>query len=356
MSRSRPREGREDRVERRRAQPRRPRRPPRRGGRRARPVAGDRVRRRRRRPVAGLRRGADRQRVPRRLRHRGRSRRRRRRRRDRAGHRRLARRRAGRLVARLGADGVRRAGRRRGRGARPGVRVPGDGGQLLGLRCRRWVPAARLPDRGGGGRRLVGDHQARRHRWAGVGRHGHGAADVRGSRAVVPRSRRHHRPDLDPSGGRRSRPGARLGRARVVAARAPEGVRQRAGRPPQLRGVRADRPRCRGQGGVGAVAAVAVADRVVGDLDPRPAAARQRRHRGGSVDAAALHGAGRVRRRRGPGVLLGRGGARAGVVPRLHDDRTPGQRHALRRLPRRVRGALAGGAHRAPRRRIRLVG
>ena len=75
----------------------------------------------------------DGERLPRRVRHRRGATRRRRHRGHRAGHRRVARRRPGRLVARLEPDGVRRAGRRRGRGARARVRVPGHGRQLLGV-------------------------------------------------------------------------------------------------------------------------------------------------------------------------------------------------------------------------------
>ena len=166
----------------------------------------DRVRRRRRRPQPGLPRRADGQRLPRWVRHRGRARRRRRRGGHRPRHRRVPRGRAGRLVARLGPHGVRRAGRRRRRRARHRVRLPGDGRQLLGLRRRRAVAAARLPRRGGGGRRLVGDHQARRHRGLGHRRHGDRAAALRGAGHPVPRARRDDGPHLDPARGRGCRP------------------------------------------------------------------------------------------------------------------------------------------------------
>ena len=151
---------------------------------------------------------ADRQRVPRRVRHRRGAGGRGGRRRDRPGHRRVPGGRAGRLVARLGADGVRRAGRRRRRRARDRVRLPGDGRQLLRVRRHRALAAAGLPGRGGGGRRFVGDHQARRHRRLGHGRHGHGPAALRGAGHPVPRARRDDRPDLDPprGGGLRPRP------------------------------------------------------------------------------------------------------------------------------------------------------
>ena len=80
--------------------------------------------------------------------------RRRRRRRHRPGHRRLARGRPGSGALRLDPDVVRRAGRRRGRRPRHRVRYPGDGRQLLGFPTVERVAAARLPARGGRGRRL----------------------------------------------------------------------------------------------------------------------------------------------------------------------------------------------------------
>ena len=206
LPRPRARERGEAGVQRRRAQPCRAGRPARRGGDGSRAVSLDRVRRRRRRPQPGLPRRADGQRLPRRVRHRGRARRRCRRRRHRPRHRRVPRGRAGRLVARLGPHGVRRAGRRRRRRARHRVRLPGDGRQLLGLRRRRAVAAAGLPRRGGGGRRLVGDHQARRHRGLGHRRHGDRAAALRGAGHPVPRARRDDRPHLHPARGRGCRP------------------------------------------------------------------------------------------------------------------------------------------------------
>ena len=126
-----------------------------------------------------------------------------------------------------------------------------------------------------------------------------------------------------------------------AAARAAQGLRQRARRPPQRGRVRADRAGHRGEGGVGPGAADPGADGVVGDVDPRPVARTRRRHRGGRLDPAALHGPGHVTGRRRPRLLRGGRGARAGVVPRLHDDRPARQRHAVRRLPGRVRRPLA---------------
>ena len=95
----------------------------------------------------GLRRRADRERLPRRLRHRRRPARRRRRRRHRPGHRRLARGRRRRRALRLDAHVVRRAGRRRGRRPRAGVRHPGDRRQLLGLPHACRTPASRWASR-----------------------------------------------------------------------------------------------------------------------------------------------------------------------------------------------------------------
>ena len=134
LPRARARARREDRHQRRRPQPGRARRPARArsppdSGCRPRIayVDGDDVR------VARVLRGADRQRLPRRLRHRRRTLRRGRHRGHRPGHRCLARRRAGGCALRLGPHGVRRAGRRRGRGPRAGVRRAGDRRELLGL-------------------------------------------------------------------------------------------------------------------------------------------------------------------------------------------------------------------------------
>ncbi len=88
----------------------------------------------------------------------------RRRRRHRTGDRRLAGRRPGRLVARVGAHRLGPARRcRRGR-PRHRMRTTGHGRQLRLPRRDHRPSLPGLPDRGGGGRRLVGDHQARRHR------------------------------------------------------------------------------------------------------------------------------------------------------------------------------------------------
>ena len=192
---------------------------------------------------------------------------------------------------------------------------------------------AGVPARGGLAGRLVGDHQARRHRRPGHRRHGDGAADVRGAVDALPRPRRDHSPRHRRARRRRARPGTDLRRPRLRAACPAQGLRQRAGRLPQRRRVRADRSRHRGQGRLGRVAARPPADRLVGDLVARRSSARRRRHRGGRLHAAALHRAGRVARPGGPRVQQRRRRARPRVVPRLHDDRSARQRHAVRRLP-----------------------
>ena len=87
------------------------------------------------------------------------------------------------------AGAVRRARRRRGGRSRRRVRHPGDRRQLLRLpRPAARRRAAGVPDRRDRGRRQLRDHQARRHRWAGLGRHGDGTADVRGAGRALPRA------------------------------------------------------------------------------------------------------------------------------------------------------------------------
>ena len=235
-----------------------------RGGRGGRGRATDRVGRRRQPRAAGIgaraRRRPDGERLPRRLRDRPCARGRRRHRRDRPGHGCLPRRRPGDLEARLEGRAVRRARRCRGGRSHHRVRHPGDRRQLLRLpRPAARRRAAGVPDRRDRRRRQLRDHQARRHRWAGLGRHGHGAADVRGAGRALPRPRRDGRPHHHRARRRRRGPGAGLRRTRSGAAGAAEGVRQRARRVPQPDGVRADRPRHRGQGGVAARASSKVA-------------------------------------------------------------------------------------------------
>ena len=170
-------------------------------------------------------------------------------------------------------DGLRRRGRGR---PRAGVRRAGHGRKLLrvpdpGPRGAVGLPAGRA--RCG---RVIGCRQARRHRWRGHGRHGHGAAGLRDPVHAVPRPRRHHPARLD----RLSQSGPDRSRHRCPRHAAPgpaQGVRQRARRLPQQRRVRADRPRRGGQGGLGTPPAHPVARRLpagVGDLGstsaPRP--------------------------------------------------------------------------------------
>ena len=80
-------------------------------------------------------------------------------------------------------------------------------------------------------------------------------------------------------------------------------------------------------------------------------ATRGRRQRGGGVGAAPLHGDGPTARPGRPCVHRPGGGARAGVVPRVHDDRTAAAADPLRRLPAGVRRPRAGAPHGGPRRR-----
>ena len=274
----------------------------------------------------GLREGADRQRLPRRVRHRRRSRRRRRRRRHRPGHRRLPGRRAGGLVARLG--------RRRRTTRWPAPSSPGTCWSAAARRRAATSPGSAwstaipaplgfpLAEVAADGSSVITKHD---------GTGGLVTVDTVTAQLMYEmQGPAYLGPDVTTDldsvrlARRRARPGARLRRARVGSARAAQGLRQRAGRLPQLRRVRADRARRRGQGrlGAGAAGAALTASSVTWTLGPLPRGGR--RHRGGRLDAAALHGAGPVARSGGPRVLGRRRRARAGVVPRLHDDRTPG--------------------------------
>ena len=72
-----------------------------------------------------------------------------------------------------------------------------------------------------------------------------------------------------------------------------------------------------------------------------------RRHRGGRVLPAALHGQGPGARPGRPRVHRPGGRARARVVPRLHDDRPAAAADAVRRLPAGVRRPRAGAPTRS---------
>ena len=293
-------------------------------------VEGDDLRGRRR--SAGRR--PHRQRLPRRLRHRRRARRRRRRRRHRPGHRRLARRRAGRRPLRLDADVVRRAGRRRRRRPRARVRHPGHRRQLLRLprpRPRRRPPLGfPLAEIAADGSQR--DHQARRHRRRGHRRHRHRPAGLRDpvhaatSAPTSPPTSTRSRSTQDGDGPGRRSPASR-------GAAPPERlkvVRQRARRVPQLDGVRAHRPRHRRQGRRGCAPSSSRTStarrRSPGPRPPTPPDGR--RHRGGRVLPAPVHGDGPAGRPGRQGVHRARGRARARLLPRLHDDRAarPGRR------------------------------
>ena len=101
-------------------------------------------------------------------------------------------------------------------------------------------------------------------------RHGDRTADVRG--AVDARTSAPTSPPTStrPAHRRRAGPGADLRRPRLRATGAAQGLRQRARRLPQLRRVRADRPRHRGEGRLGARPARAAAHRGLGHLVARP--------------------------------------------------------------------------------------
>ena len=292
---------------------------------RARPADRPRRGRRRPRPRACVERRAHRQRLPRRLRHRRRADRRRRHRRHRPGHRRLARRRAGGRAPRLDADVVRRAGRRRRRRPRARVRHPGDRRQLLRL------PDAAAPTAGRSGfpiAEIAADGSCVITKHDGTG----GAVTVDTVTAQLLyeiQSTRYLGPDvtihLDTDRARARSAADRVaitGVARRGAARAAQGLRQRARRLPQHRRVRADRARHRRQGRLGA-------RRSSTPRSPRPRspgpAPRCRR-----ADADTEEGASCLLRctvKDAAPDPVGRAFTGAavelalGVLPRLHDDR-----------------------------------
>ena len=207
------------------------------------------------------------------------------------------------------------------------MRRPGHRRQLLGLhcRCRRTAAAPGLPDRRGGRRRLVRDHQARRHRRRGHRRHRHRAAALR-DRSARATSARTSPPDLDTIELSQDGPDrvADHRRPRRGPAAAAQGLRQRARRLPQHLRVRAHRARHRGEGRRGSRSSSTPAL----DREPRSPGRRtrhrpaRRRHRGGGLRPAALHGDGPLARTRSvaPSPPPPSSSALASL-PRLHDDR-----------------------------------
>ena len=327
------RAGREDRQQRRRPQPGRARRPAPRGRQGARARRRRRARRGRRPPRrSALRRSADRQRLPRRLRHRG------------GTHARAPTSWSPAGSPTPPSSSVRRsrttAGRRRRTTSWPAPwspatsssaapRPPAATSPASAARARRHGPgqAARLPGRRDRGRRLQRDHQARRHRRRGHGRHRHRAAGLRDPVDPLPQPRRDR-----PSSTRSS--SAQDGPDRVAIS----GVRGEA--PPErlkvcvnelggfrnqvefvLTGLDVEE-----KARVGSRAAHAALATAAGEVAwSRVAPAARRRHRGGRVGPAPLHGHGPAARPGRPGVHRPGRRARAGVLPRLHDDHPAAQ-------------------------------
>ena len=237
-------------------------------------------------------------------------------------------------------DGVRRAGRRRRRRARHRVRHPGHRRQLLRLprRCPRDGQPLGFPlaEIAADGSCVITKH-------AGTG----GAVTVDTVTAqllyeiqsdALPRPRRHHPPRHDRARAGRRRTGCAVSGVRGEAppARLKVCVNELGGFRNSVR-VRAHRARHRGEGRLGPRAArrrarrppASVAwtrtDAAAPDADTEEAASCLLRC---TVQDPAPDPVGRAftgRRRR----------ARAGVLPRLHDDRPARAGHAVRRLPRR---------------------
>ena len=156
---------------------------------------------------------------------------------------------AGRGALRVGAGRLGRAGGGDRRRARPGVRGPGHGRQLRVLRRDLQRKGAGFSGRGGPGRRLLCDHQARGDGRRGHRRDRHGTAAVRDRRTPLRRSRRDDALRHDRAGARRARPGADQRCQGRPAAADDQGLPEPSRRPPQRDDLRADGPRHRGQGG-----------------------------------------------------------------------------------------------------------
>ena len=199
-------------------------------------------------------------------------------------------------------------------------------------------PLSRLPGGRGRRRREQRDHQASRHRRAGLARDRHRSAAVRNRPARLPQPRRHRPLRHHHPGPGRAGPGDAGRHPRQPAPGHPQGRRQHAGRLPQHHDHGHHRPGRRGQGR----ARHPPAARPAGRRRPVPG----RRH-----PAAALRPARRAVQRAGhrPPAGHGQGPGRTPGRPGLlrHDHRTgPGR---LRRIPhhhparrrQRLRGLLA---------------
>ena len=211
----------------------------------------------------------------------------------------------------------------------------------------------RLPTGRGLRRRLLGDHQAPRHRRPGQRRHRHRAAALRDHRRPLRQPGRHGPDGHHRAVCRRTRPGAHQRRGRRTAATDAEGVAEQHRRVPQRHDVRVDRSGHRGQGRVGATPARGHADgqaRRAG-MDAGPHRPPRCRHRGGRQRIAELRGPRPGSRQCGTQVL--RGGSRIGVgeLSGIHGHHPARRRSGVRRLHARLRRCRPGAAHRGARRR-----
>ena len=193
--------------------------------------------------------------------------------------------------------GVRRAGRRGGRRTRARVRHPGHRRELL--RASTDLPAigstAGLPvaELSADGSSVITKHDDTGGLVSVDTVTAQLMYEVQSTRYLGPDVTTHL--DTITLSRRRARPGARSPGSAGSAP--PERLKvcvNELGGSPQLRGVRADRPRHRGEGRLGARPARAPADRGVGHLGARTAPRGRRRHRGGGLHPAALHGPGPV--------------------------------------------------------------
>ena len=201
-------------------------------------------------------------------------------------------------------------------------------------------PAAGLPARRDRRRRLERDHQARRHRRRGHRRHRHRAAGLRDPVDPLPQPRRHHRTSTR-SGSRQDGPD-RVAITGVRGEAPPERLKVCVNELGGFRNtvefvltgldIEAKADWVREQLTPGADRRATVTwSRVA--LPPADADTEE----GASVPAP-VHGRWTRSPTRSASAFTGAGGrARAGVVPRLHDDRPAAPAHAVRRLPAGVR-------------------